>query len=73
MYKRQVDVDKFEADSGDKLGTKDTDQFWICLLYTSAKLDRIALICREGLSGARVVRAFVREDHEREQIGRAHV
>ena len=24
-----VDVDKFEADSGDKLGTKDTDQFWI--------------------------------------------
>lgn len=24
-----VDVDKFEAGSGDKLGTKDTDQFWI--------------------------------------------
>ena len=24
-----VDVDKFEASSGDKLGTKDTDQFWI--------------------------------------------
>ncbi|MFR7670099.1 MAG: hypothetical protein ACLU0O_04650 [Collinsella sp.] len=24
-----MDVDKFEADSGDKLGTKDTDQFWI--------------------------------------------
>ena len=24
-----VDVNKFEADSGDKLGTKDTDQFWI--------------------------------------------
>lgn len=32
------------------------------------KLDRIALICREGLSGARVVRAFVREDHERERF-----
>lgn len=29
------------------------------------KLDRIALITREGLGGARVIRAFVREDHER--------
>lgn len=29
------------------------------------KLDRIALITREGLDGARVIRAFVREDHER--------
>ncbi len=28
-------------------------------------LDRVALVIREGLSGARVVRAFVREDHER--------
>lgn len=36
-----------------------------------AKLDRIALICREGLSGARVVRAFVREDHERERFAHA--
>lgn len=25
----KVDVDKFEADAGDKFGTKDTDQFWI--------------------------------------------
>ena len=33
-----------------------------------AKLDHIALICREGLSGARVVRAFVREDHERRRF-----
>ena len=33
-----------------------------------AKLDRIALICREGLSGARVVRAFVREGHKRERL-----
>ena len=30
-----------------------------------AKLDRIGLITREGLSGVRVIRAFVREDHER--------
>ena len=35
------------------------------------KLDRIALITREGLSGARAVRAFVREGHERERLGRA--
>lgn len=32
------------------------------------KLDRIALITREGLSGARVIRAFVREEHERERF-----
>ena len=32
------------------------------------KLDRIALITREGLSGARVIRAFVRENHERERF-----
>ena len=45
-----------------------------CIPYykqLQAKLDRIALICREGLSGARVVRAFVREDHERERFARA--
>lgn len=49
--------------------------FWFvmarCIPYykqLQAKLDRIALICREGLSGARVVRAFVREDHERERF-----
>lgn len=35
------------------------------------KLDRIALICREGLSGSRVVRAFVREEYERERFAAA--
>ena len=52
--------------------------FWVvmarCIPYYTqlqAKLDRIALICREGLSGARVVRAFVREDHERERFAQA--
>ena len=52
--------------------------FWVvmarCIPYykqLQAKLDRIALVCREGLSGARVVRAFVREDHERERFARA--
>ena len=52
--------------------------FWLvmarCIPYykqLQAKLDRIALICREGLSGARVVRAFVREDHERERFAQA--
>lgn len=52
--------------------------FWFvmarCIPYykqLQAKLDRIALICREGLSGARVVRAFVREGHERERFARA--
>ena len=52
--------------------------FWVvmarCIPYYKqlrAKLDRIALICREGLSGARVVRAFVREDHERERFAQA--
>ena len=52
--------------------------FWFvmarCIPYykqLQAKLDRIALICREGLTGARVVRAFVREDHERERFARA--
>lgn len=52
--------------------------FWFvmarCIPYykqLQAKLDRIALICREGLSGARVVRALVREDHERERFAQA--
>lgn len=52
--------------------------FWFvmarCIPYykqLQAKLDCIALICREGLSGARVVRAFVREDHERERFSQA--
>lgn len=52
--------------------------FWFvmarCIPYykqLQAKLDRIALICREGLSGVRVVRAFVREDHERERFAHA--
>ena len=52
--------------------------FWFvmarCIPYykqLQAKLDRIALICREGLSGAHVVRAFVREDHERERFAQA--
>lgn len=52
--------------------------FWFvmarCIPYykqLQAKLDRIALICREGLSGARVVRAFVREDHERGRFAQA--
>lgn len=52
--------------------------FWVvmarCIPYykqLQAKLDRIALICREGLSGARVVRAFVREEHERERFAQA--
>lgn len=52
--------------------------FWFvmarCIPYykqLQEKLDRIALICREGLSGARVVRAFVREDHERERFAQA--
>ena len=52
--------------------------FWFvmarCIPYykqLQAKLDRIALICREGLSGARVVRAFVREDHERQRFAQA--
>ncbi len=52
--------------------------FWFvmarCIPYykqLQAKLDRIALVCREGLSGARVVRAFVREDHERERFAQA--
>ena len=52
--------------------------FWFvmarCIPYykqLQAKLDRIALICREGLSGARVVRAFVREGHERGRFAQA--
>lgn len=52
--------------------------FWFvmarCIPYykqLQAKLDRIALICREGLLGARVVRAFVREGHERGRFAQA--
>lgn len=52
--------------------------FWFvmarCIPYykqLQAKLDRIALICRERLSGARVVRAFVREGHERGRFAQA--
>ena len=52
--------------------------FWFvmarCIPYykqLQAKLDRIALICREGLSGARVVRACVGEDPERERFAQA--
>ena len=46
--------------------------FWFvmarCVLYfkqLQGKLDRIGLLTREGLSGARVIRAFVREERER--------
>lgn len=49
--------------------------FWIvmarCVPYfkqMQAKLDRIGLITREGLSGVRVIRAFVREEHERKRF-----
>ena len=52
--------------------------FWFvmsrCVPYfksMQAKLDRIGLICREGLSGVRVIRAFVREDHERVRFHQA--
>ncbi|MCF2621902.1 ABC transporter ATP-binding protein [Collinsella tanakaei] len=52
--------------------------FWLvmarCVPYfkqMQARLDRIGLITREGLSGVRVVRAFVREDHERERFRKA--
>lgn len=42
-----------------------------CYRSMQAKLDRIALIVREGLSGVRVVRAFVREGHERRRLADA--
>lgn len=52
--------------------------FWFvmarCIPYykqLQAKLDRIAFICREDLSGARVVRTFVREGYERERFAQA--
>lgn len=52
--------------------------FWVvmarCVPYfkqMQARLDRIGLITREGLSGVRVVRAFVREGHERERFRKA--
>lgn len=52
--------------------------FWLvmarCIPYyrqLQRRLDRVGLITREGLSGARVVRAFVREGHERERFDAA--
>lgn len=36
------------------------------------KLDRISLVTREGLSGVRVIRAFSRQDTERERFGEAN-
>ena len=52
--------------------------FWFviarCIPYfrrMQRQLDQIGLITREGLSGARVVRAFVREEHERGRFARA--
>lgn len=52
--------------------------FWVvmarCVPYfksMQAKLDRVGLITREGLSGVRPIRAFVREDHERERFREA--
>ncbi len=49
--------------------------FWLvmarCVPYfkqMQVKLDRIGLICREGLEGVRPIRAFVREEHERERF-----
>ncbi len=54
--------------------------FWVVMAKSvpffkrmQAQLDRIALITREGLSGARVIRAFVREDHERARFRAAAV
>ena len=35
------------------------------------RLDRLSLLVREGLGGVRVVRAFVREEDERERFARA--
>lgn len=52
--------------------------FWFvmarCVPYfkrMQQELDRIALVTREGLSGVRVVRAFVREEHERRRFREA--
>ncbi len=52
--------------------------FWVVMArcvplfkLVQSKLDRVGLITREGLSGARVVRAFVREDHEQERFATA--
>ncbi len=49
--------------------------FWLvmarcvpCFKQMQVKLDRIGLICREGLEGVRPIRAFVREEHERERF-----
>lgn len=52
--------------------------FWVVMAKSvpyfksmQAKLDHIGLVQREALSGARVVRAFSREEHERERFARA--
>ncbi len=52
--------------------------FWVVMArcvplfkLVQSKLDRVGLITREGLSGARVVRAFVREGHEQERFAAA--
>lgn len=52
--------------------------FWVVMArcvplfkLVQSKLDRVGLITREGLSGARVVRAFVREGYEQERFATA--
>lgn len=52
--------------------------FWFvmarCIPYfrsMQSKLDRISRVTREGLSGIRVIRAFVQEDHEEERFREA--
>lgn len=37
-----------------------------------AKLDRLNLVAREGLTGVRVIRAFDRQDHERQRFAEAN-
>lgn len=52
--------------------------FWLVMAKSvpyfksmQAKLDHVGLVQREGLSGARVIRAFSRERHERERFAAA--
>ncbi len=52
--------------------------FWLVMAKSvpyfksmQAKLDHIGLVQREGLSGVRVIRAFSREQHERERFAAA--
>lgn len=54
--------------------------FWVVMAACAplfkrlqSQLDRLSLLVREGLTGARVVRAFVREEDERERFARAAV